>query len=453
MTERVVEATEPSQTPASRPGTPLTREQLYEWVWREPMLRIAEKLGVSSSYMARVCTELYVPRPQRGHWAQLEVGKAPSKPPLPPALPGGLVEWEPGSELGTTRRSIERTTRSVMPAPAIDEPPAPQRELRAQGAPRQSRTQLAQRHELLTGVRPHFLKTRDSDNGILRPYKRLLVDVMSSEVKLDDALDAAQALFAALTAKGFHVALPAPGSQLYRAQLDLLDKPSKRNYHRNVWTPQRPTVVFIGELAIGLTVFEMTEEVEVVYVNGEYVSIRTLSALQLRRYTGPHHWTSTEERASGRLCVQAYCPSGLVEWAKRWQEAKPGEFVSLIPAVVKELEQLAPELSRRLNEARLKAEEELRKWEEDMRRHREAAERARQEKARHDARQDLLSAIQAWDEERRIHEYFAAVERALQRQPAEEKAGLSSRLALARELVGDLNPLDQLRGWRAPGER
>ena len=43
----------------------LTREALYDLVWSEPMLKVAARFGVSSSYMARVCTLLYVPRPDR----------------------------------------------------------------------------------------------------------------------------------------------------------------------------------------------------------------------------------------------------------------------------------------------------------------------------------------------------------------------------------------------------
>jgi len=446
------EATESSPTSQPKPSELLSREQLYELVWREPMLRIAERLGVSSSYMARVCIELRVPRPQRGYWAQIEFGKAPSKPDLPPALPGGLIEWRPGSAIGTTLRSVARSAKSTAPVPIGGDSDSPQTEPRARSTGKRPAF-VAKRHELLTGVKPRFLKTRKVENGILRPYKRLLVDVMSSEAKLDEALDAAQALFSALTAKGFHVGFSAPGAQMRRADIDLLDKPSKRHYHRSTWAPERPTVVFIGELALGLTVFEMTEEVEVVYVNGQYLPVRTLSALQLRRYTGPHHWTSKEERASGRLCVQAYCPSWRVNWTKRWQEEKPGEFTSLVPAVVRELEAVAPELSRQIDQARLKAEEERRKWQEDMRRREEAAERARQEKARQDARQELLAAISAWDEQRRVLEYFSAVEKATALAPDVDMVHISGRLALARDLLGDLNPLDLLRKWRAPSER
>lgn len=40
-----------------------TREGLYSLVWSEPMLKVAARFGVSSSYMARICTVLNVPRP------------------------------------------------------------------------------------------------------------------------------------------------------------------------------------------------------------------------------------------------------------------------------------------------------------------------------------------------------------------------------------------------------
>lgn len=39
------------------------------------------------------------------------------------------------------------------------------------------------------------------------------------------------------------------------------------------WRPDRATVVFIGTVAIGLTLFEFTEEVAARWVNGAYVRI------------------------------------------------------------------------------------------------------------------------------------------------------------------------------------
>lgn len=73
--------------------TRVSREQLYEEVWAEPMTTVALKYKVSSSFLARICTRLKVPRPQRGYWAMYATGKRPKKPPLPVASPGDELEW------------------------------------------------------------------------------------------------------------------------------------------------------------------------------------------------------------------------------------------------------------------------------------------------------------------------------------------------------------------------
>jgi hypothetical protein len=307
--------------------------------------------------------------------------------------------------------------------------------------------------ELLTGVRPFFLKSRKVENDILRPFKRLLVDVLASEKMLDAVLDATQVLFDACVRRGHHVGIAAGGSQMPRTDVDLLEKPSSRHYHRAVWSPERPTLVHVGGVAIGLTVFEMTEEVEVVYVNGKYLPVRDLSELQLRRYTGMHHWRSKEEQASGRICLQAYCPSWRVKWSKRWPEVKSGSFQSMVQQIVSELEGFAPDLSRQLEEARIKAEEERRRWEEERLRREQEAERQRREKARQDSKRDLLAAIAAWDEARRISEFFAAAEVKLMQGTDGSASAAVERLQLARDLIGPIDPLLQLKLWRAPEER
>ena len=109
-----------TQVPASLTDSsegPVSREALYEMVWSEPMLRVAARFGVSSSYMARVCTLLNVPRPERGYWAKLAVGKAPKQPPLPEPRPGDPLEWT--RRIGGLPHDDARTHKSLekMSAP------------------------------------------------------------------------------------------------------------------------------------------------------------------------------------------------------------------------------------------------------------------------------------------------------------------------------------------------
>jgi hypothetical protein len=305
----------------------------------------------------------------------------------------------------------------------------------------------------LTGIEVVFLKTRNTQNGILRPYKRLLVDVMASATKLDMVLNSAQLLYEALEHRGFHVGFSPFGEQMRRAEVELLDKPIKRNYQPTIWSPDRPTVVYVGAVAIGLTLFEMTEQVEVVYVNGNYLPVRDLSEQKLRRYTGTYHWRSKEEKPSGRLCLQAYCPSWPVKWTKRWPEAKAGSFSEMVPGIVKELEAIAPELARQLQEAKLRAEEERRRWDEEQQRRKSEAERVRREKAKHDSKLDLLAAIASWNQAKGVLDYLATVEAELVHLPEEVAAQVRERMLLAKELIGQVDSLSLLKIWKAPNER
>lgn len=104
-------------TPAS-----VTREQLYELVWQEPMLKVAQDFGVSSSYLARVCTELRVPRPERGYWAKLEFGKNPARPPLPAPQLSDITEWKPGAAIGTAQRTAVQRRKKSATQPSTTTP-------------------------------------------------------------------------------------------------------------------------------------------------------------------------------------------------------------------------------------------------------------------------------------------------------------------------------------------
>jgi hypothetical protein len=437
----------PERKAASPKAEPISREELYGLVWAKPMLRVAEELGVSSSYMARVCTELRVPRPAQGFWTQFELGRAPEPPALPPVRQGDVTSWLPGATLGTT----QRTAKKLEAAAAATANASSKQARRGRPLSKASETAI---HPLLAGVKHHFLKSRDSDTGLLRPTKRMVVDIVTSEELLDGALGLANALFRALTAKGHRIALGPQLPQMARLQVNLREVPKKDPYQRTVWAPDRPTVLYLGALAIGLTLYEMTEDVESIYVKGAYVPIRDLNPEQRRRLTGPQHWTSTRERPSGRMCLQAYCPtSSRVSWVKRWPETKSGELLKVLPEIVHALEASVPELTQQLKVARAQQDEEQLQWQEQQRKWREEREQARKEEAHQAARAELLAAIAAWDEARRVEAYFADVLRAAELVEAGERDMLVDRVARARELVRGPSALDALLRWKSPSER
>ncbi|MEA2984634.1 MAG: hypothetical protein QOD94_888 [Alphaproteobacteria bacterium] len=69
----------------------LTREQLYDLVWSEPMRSLAKKVGISDVAIAKQCRRADVPVPERGYWNKLQAGMEVEKTPMTLA------------DLGTTR--------------------------------------------------------------------------------------------------------------------------------------------------------------------------------------------------------------------------------------------------------------------------------------------------------------------------------------------------------------
>lgn len=63
--------------------TRLSREQLYELVWSEPMQALGPRFGLSDVGLKKTCKKLRVPTPGRGYWALNAVGRAPRRTPLP----------------------------------------------------------------------------------------------------------------------------------------------------------------------------------------------------------------------------------------------------------------------------------------------------------------------------------------------------------------------------------
>jgi len=66
----------------------LSRRELYELVWSYPLVRLAERFGVSNVAVGKACTQMHMPLPGRGYWARLASGKRVFKIPLPPRPPG-----------------------------------------------------------------------------------------------------------------------------------------------------------------------------------------------------------------------------------------------------------------------------------------------------------------------------------------------------------------------------
>jgi hypothetical protein len=60
------------------------RKTLYEEVWKEPLLEVAKRYGVSDVAIAKTCRKMHIPLPGRGYWSKIQSGLKMKKMPLPP---------------------------------------------------------------------------------------------------------------------------------------------------------------------------------------------------------------------------------------------------------------------------------------------------------------------------------------------------------------------------------
>jgi len=76
----------------------LTREELYDLVWSEPIRSIAPRFGMSDVGFKKHCVAAHVPVPQRGYWAKHAAGKRVAKVPLPLREPGAAQSFTIGGD-------------------------------------------------------------------------------------------------------------------------------------------------------------------------------------------------------------------------------------------------------------------------------------------------------------------------------------------------------------------
>ena len=283
----------------------------------------------------RCLVELHGPRlhaaqstaqPERDYWAKLAVGKAPKQPPLPEPRPGDPLEWTRDGALSKRAHSL--------PKPPDQRP----------GRKRTVRRQLPDRHPLVGGAKPLFEAGRLSWHGkYLKPAKKLLVDLVVAQTGLDKAIAFANELFLALEARDHRVVIAPNPERFHRADVDERENPGKGHHHNNLWSLMRCTVVYIGTVAIGLTVIEMSKEAEARCMNGEYVRLTDFVPKRRGRYAQDYGWTSTHGFSTGCLCLQAYSPYPRANWTQQWRETPSWDLSGRISAIVRELEKATVE--------------------------------------------------------------------------------------------------------------
>jgi hypothetical protein len=365
----------------------VSRSKLYDEVWAEPMTTVAKRYEVSSNFLARICERLNIPRPPRGYWAKLSVGKAPAQPPLPDERAGDILEWVRGGEPERAPLALQRVAE--VRSRRIRRPPS----------------ERPARHPLVVGVREFFEAGRTSDSGYLRPTKRLLVDLFVSKTALERALDLANELFLSFEDRRHRVVLAPRDGRIYARPEVEVRLGGDHGFSHTTWRPERPTVAFIGDLAVGLTLFELSEKIEFQRIGDKDYRLDEVPIVKGSR-ASTVSWTHERDVPTGRFCLRATSPYLRASWERQWRESKPGEFPGRFPKIVREIEGQAAAIANLVEEGERKAEldrQQLEAMKEQWRREEEERQRLKNIK---ESREQLFAIIEAWGVAKRIEGFF-----------------------------------------------
>ena len=198
----------------------LTRKELYEKVWSQPVHTLAKEYGISDVGLKKICKRRDIPTPGLGYWAKVAHGKTVRRVPLPPAKPeqSDVIVIHGASEYGT---------------------PPVSRKAEADWVERESQPEYRvtanftdeYRHALVLATAER-LRKEQTDGWLVPPHGCL--DVRVSRAQSARALSILDALLTACETRGWTVAseMPAPSR---RPGSDTFWYPS-----RGHWTAEMP---------------------------------------------------------------------------------------------------------------------------------------------------------------------------------------------------------------------
>jgi hypothetical protein len=102
----------------------LSRKELYELVWSEPMKILAPRFGISDVALKKACARAEIPTPGLGHWAKKAARKSTSRVALAERPPGMDDEVLVGKGTGYWHSgwSEEELLAALPPPPEFEEP-------------------------------------------------------------------------------------------------------------------------------------------------------------------------------------------------------------------------------------------------------------------------------------------------------------------------------------------
>lgn len=349
-----------------------TREQLYDLVWSQPMLKVAKQHGISDVGMAKMCRKMNIPLPPRGYWAKLQSGQKLKRPRLPPAEPGQdyqvTMAFNPDAETDQKREQERAVERSKTIQPHLDFEKDPANKITVEST-------LSDPHPLVAKIAKSLAEAKPARNELLLklPPRRLNVHV--TQTTRDRALCIMDALIKGLEARGFQVYLT--------------------NDDKTV------TCVKVNEEIFELSLEERVAKVEKELTPEQKEAVKkTPSLIQFYR--------EHEIRATGQLVFKYKAPTDMAI-NRRWSDSEKYRLEERLNQIITYLLMDAATMKDHRQEAKRRAElleakrqEEQRAWQEQQRQaaelRRQAAEQQQLANEEEAQRKELFEQTSMWDQ-------------------------------------------------------
>ena len=418
-----------------RDALPQDRETLYHLVWREPAERIAAQYGISTTLLAKRCTEMRIPRPLAGYWKALAKGAAPAVPALPDLKKG---------KVDKASSKVRLTVPSPTKVPSKVAVPAPRKRARTAGSG----------YALIDDLKTYLPVSSVTKDGYYKPTKKKLLDLNVSETAFNSAIDFLNRFFAALGKQGYWVRLAEGNEGLHCQGIDIKENPKEGGLrYDSLWRPCSASIICVGDMLFAFNLAEMTEYVPAKEVNGRYIRDETMIRWMRGKYDKTFRYVIKHALPTGRFFLQLYSPYSSTNWQVEFRQTKQCGLVSQIPKIISAMHDAVPLIKNQLEEARVKAEERRIQWELDQKRYRER-ERIRREKEAYNASLAELKGIMSqWAEDKHIEQFFREVELDVAMLDGQKKELVMERLQLARQLLSVNTAVERLLKWETPQER
>ncbi len=172
----------------------ITREELYEQVWQEPMTKLAKKYNISDVGLAKICKKMEIEKPWLGYWAKVQHGIKVKRPNLKKAS----EKCQQVVLLSKLRKEIKPISTVIIKAEANEF--LPENQIKVSN-------DLTDCHKLTAITEKRFKNSKPHSFGVLLPNSNRHLDIRVCKNSLNRALRIFDAIIRAAENRGFSIVL------------------------------------------------------------------------------------------------------------------------------------------------------------------------------------------------------------------------------------------------------